>query len=98
MDKKSDMTPFFSADYSLTTSFLARAVVNNVLTGDCVTNIADTHDAAEKMKCVKLLESKRRRLKEMLIMCQYLFMLCEILFELLHSFLNDVQKKLLKNI
>lgn len=47
LEKTDDMTPFFSANYSITTSFLARAIVNNVLTGDCVTNISDTHDALE---------------------------------------------------
>ncbi|KAJ8679774.1 hypothetical protein QAD02_015561 [Eretmocerus hayati] len=45
--KTDDMTSFFSANYSLTTSCLARAIVNNVLTGDCVTNISETHDALE---------------------------------------------------
>ncbi|XP_058795642.1 probable phosphorylase b kinase regulatory subunit beta [Phymastichus coffea] len=54
VDRKTDMTPFFSANYSLTTSFLARAVVNNVLTGDCVTNIAETHDALETNEMCKI--------------------------------------------
>ncbi|XP_014223214.1 probable phosphorylase b kinase regulatory subunit beta isoform X2 [Trichogramma pretiosum] len=47
VEKTLDMTSFFSANYSLTTSYLARAVVNNVLTGDCVTNISESHDAIE---------------------------------------------------
>ncbi|XP_014207040.1 probable phosphorylase b kinase regulatory subunit beta isoform X2 [Copidosoma floridanum] len=45
LEKTTDMTNFFSANYSNTTSCLARAIVNNVLTGDCVTNISGTHDA-----------------------------------------------------
>ncbi|XP_001601216.1 probable phosphorylase b kinase regulatory subunit beta isoform X2 [Nasonia vitripennis] len=54
LEKTNDMTPFFSASYSVTTSFLARAIVNNVLTGDCVTNISDTHDALETNEMCKI--------------------------------------------
>lgn len=36
-----DMSSFFGAHYSVTTGYLARAVVNNVLTGGCVTTATD---------------------------------------------------------
>ncbi|XP_029168646.1 probable phosphorylase b kinase regulatory subunit beta isoform X3 [Nylanderia fulva] len=42
-----DKTFFFSAHYSVTTGYLARAVVNNVLTGGCVTTIVDPSDVVE---------------------------------------------------
>jgi len=33
MENVEDLTPFFSTHYSMTTGYLARAVVNNVLQG-----------------------------------------------------------------
>lgn len=42
-----DKTIFFSAHYSVTTGYLARAVVNNVLTGGCVTTIVDPSEVVE---------------------------------------------------
>ncbi|XP_011701114.1 PREDICTED: probable phosphorylase b kinase regulatory subunit beta isoform X2 [Wasmannia auropunctata] len=39
-----DKSFFFSAHYSVTTGYLARAIVNNVLTGGCVTTIVDPTD------------------------------------------------------
>lgn len=54
LEKTNDMTPFFSANYSMTTSCLARAIVNNVLTGDCVTNISENHDVLETNEMCKI--------------------------------------------
>lgn len=42
-----DKLSFFSAHYSITTGYLARAIVNNVLTGGCVTTIVDPSDVIE---------------------------------------------------
>lgn len=39
--EQTDMTSFFAAHYSVTTGYLARAVVNNVLTGGCMTTTID---------------------------------------------------------
>ncbi|XP_014472659.1 PREDICTED: probable phosphorylase b kinase regulatory subunit beta isoform X2 [Dinoponera quadriceps] len=44
-----EKSSFFSAHYSVTTGYLARAVVNNVLTGGCVTTILDTNDDSREM-------------------------------------------------
>ncbi|XP_020296477.1 probable phosphorylase b kinase regulatory subunit beta isoform X2 [Pseudomyrmex gracilis] len=43
-----DKSSFFSANYSITTGYFARAVVNNVLTGGCVTTIVDTNDIIDE--------------------------------------------------
>ncbi|KYN30957.1 putative phosphorylase b kinase regulatory subunit beta [Trachymyrmex septentrionalis] len=42
-----DKSSFFSAHYSMTAGYLARAIVNNVLTGGCVTTIVDPSDVLE---------------------------------------------------
>ncbi|XP_034936041.1 probable phosphorylase b kinase regulatory subunit beta isoform X2 [Chelonus insularis] len=47
MEKSDDMSSFFDAHYSVTTSYLARSVVNNVLTGGCVTTKVDLNDFKE---------------------------------------------------
>ncbi|XP_057325628.1 probable phosphorylase b kinase regulatory subunit beta isoform X1 [Microplitis mediator] len=39
--EQTDMNSFFAAHYSVTTGYLARAVVNNVLTGGCMTTTID---------------------------------------------------------
>ncbi|XP_011147256.1 probable phosphorylase b kinase regulatory subunit beta isoform X4 [Harpegnathos saltator] len=49
-----DKSSFFSAHYSVTTGYLARAVVNNVLTGGCVTTILDTNDAVDSREMCKV--------------------------------------------
>ncbi|XP_032687816.1 probable phosphorylase b kinase regulatory subunit beta isoform X2 [Odontomachus brunneus] len=49
-----DKSSFFSAHYSVTTGYLARAVVNNVLTGGCVTTILDTNDAIDSREMCKI--------------------------------------------
>ncbi|XP_043276560.1 probable phosphorylase b kinase regulatory subunit beta isoform X2 [Venturia canescens] len=46
-EKPDDMEPFFAAHYSVTTGYLARAVVNNVLTGGCVTTMFDVNHSVE---------------------------------------------------
>ncbi|XP_011632500.1 probable phosphorylase b kinase regulatory subunit beta isoform X2 [Pogonomyrmex barbatus] len=42
-----DKSSFFSENYSVTMGYLARAIVNNVLTGGCVTTIVDSGDVIE---------------------------------------------------
>ncbi|XP_012280936.1 probable phosphorylase b kinase regulatory subunit beta isoform X3 [Orussus abietinus] len=54
IEKTNDMALFFSAHYSLTTGCLARAVVNNVLTGGCVTAIVDINDTIESHDMCKI--------------------------------------------
>ncbi|GAB1864735.1 Phosphorylase b kinase regulatory subunit [Camponotus japonicus] len=49
-----DKSFFFSAHYSVTTGYLARAVVNNVLTGGCVTTIADPSDVESPQEMCKI--------------------------------------------
>lgn len=44
-----DKSSFFSAHYSITTGYLARAIVNNVLTGGCVTTIVDPIESPREM-------------------------------------------------
>ncbi|KAH0952753.1 hypothetical protein HN011_010888 [Eciton burchellii] len=45
-----DKSSFFSAHYSITTGYLARAVVNNVLTGGCMTTVVDSSDIVESSR------------------------------------------------
>lgn len=47
LEKNDDMSPFFAAHYSVTTGYLARAVVNNVLTGGCVTTTMEKNHSDE---------------------------------------------------
>jgi len=47
LEKTKDMSPFFAAHYSVTTGYLARAVVNNVLTGGCVTTTLEINYSDE---------------------------------------------------
>ncbi|XP_053979168.1 probable phosphorylase b kinase regulatory subunit beta isoform X1 [Hylaeus volcanicus] len=54
LEKTTDQTVFFSADYSLTTGYLARAVVNNVLTGGCFSTTRDINDAIENREPCKI--------------------------------------------
>ncbi|CAK9796068.1 Probable phosphorylase b kinase regulatory subunit beta [Anthophora quadrimaculata] len=54
LEKTVDQTVFFSAHYSITTGYLARAVVNNVLTGGCFTTIDDINDAIENRETCKI--------------------------------------------
>ena len=54
LGKSVDQSSFFSADYSLTTGYLARAVVNNVLTGGCFATIHDINDAIENRDTCKI--------------------------------------------
>ncbi|XP_066584416.1 probable phosphorylase b kinase regulatory subunit beta isoform X2 [Prorops nasuta] len=54
LEKTDDQSVFFSAHYSLTTGYLARAVVNNVLTGECVTTISDIADVTESPEMCKI--------------------------------------------
>jgi phosphorylase kinase alpha/beta subunit len=44
IDKLDDLTPFFSAHYSMTTGYLARAVVNNVLQGGELATGSNSND------------------------------------------------------
>ncbi|KAI4500038.1 hypothetical protein M0802_004908 [Mischocyttarus mexicanus] len=50
LEVSDDLTPFFSIHYSLTTGYLARAVVNNVLAIGCVTTIMDAKDSVESQE------------------------------------------------
>ncbi|XP_015430150.1 PREDICTED: probable phosphorylase b kinase regulatory subunit beta [Dufourea novaeangliae] len=54
IEKTNDQSPFFSADYSLTTGYLARSVVNNVLTGGCFATIHDINDTIENKETCKI--------------------------------------------
>lgn len=54
LEKTDDLTPFFSAHYSVTTGYLARAVVNNVLTIGCVTTVMDVNDTLESREMCKI--------------------------------------------
>lgn len=49
-----DKSSFFSAHYSITTGYLARAVVNNVLTGGCMTTIVDPSDVESSREMCKI--------------------------------------------
>lgn len=54
MEKTVDQSLFFSAHYSITTGYLARAVVNNMLTGGCFATINDINDAIETRETCKI--------------------------------------------
>ncbi|XP_014600411.1 PREDICTED: probable phosphorylase b kinase regulatory subunit beta isoform X1 [Polistes canadensis] len=54
LEVSDDLTPFFSIHYSLTTGYLARAVVNNVLAIGCVTTITDAKDNFESHEMCKI--------------------------------------------
>ncbi|XP_066991730.1 probable phosphorylase b kinase regulatory subunit beta isoform X2 [Anabrus simplex] len=51
LDKSDDMTPFYSAHYSITTGYLARAVVNSVLRGGPLPTTTDDDDACQEEPC-----------------------------------------------
>nr|CAD7396022.1 unnamed protein product [Timema poppensis] len=44
LEKSENLSPFFNTHYSLTTSYLARAVVNNVLQGGQLLTVSETDD------------------------------------------------------
>ncbi|XP_011505944.1 PREDICTED: probable phosphorylase b kinase regulatory subunit beta isoform X2 [Ceratosolen solmsi marchali] len=54
LERTKDMTLFFSANYSHTTSFLSRAFVNNFLTSDSVKNISNTGGNLEVNEICKI--------------------------------------------
>uniref|UniRef100_V9IE30 Phosphorylase b kinase regulatory subunit n=2 Tax=Apis cerana TaxID=7461 RepID=V9IE30_APICE len=54
LEKNADQSLFFSANYSITTGYLARAVVNNMLTGGCFATINDINDAIENRETCKI--------------------------------------------
>ncbi|XP_076755298.1 putative phosphorylase b kinase regulatory subunit beta isoform X2 [Xylocopa sonorina] len=54
LEKTADKSVFFSAHYTITTGYLARAIVNNVLTGGCFTTIYDIHDSIESREACKI--------------------------------------------
>ncbi|XP_003397457.1 probable phosphorylase b kinase regulatory subunit beta isoform X1 [Bombus terrestris] len=54
VEKTVDQSLFFSAHYSITTGYLARAVVNNMLTGGCLATINDINDAIETRETCKI--------------------------------------------
>ena len=54
MEKTVDQSLFFSTNYSITTGYLARAVVNNMLTGGCFATINDINDAIENRETCKI--------------------------------------------
>lgn len=52
LEKSDDMTPFYSQHYSITTGYLARAVVNNVLqVGHLSTPISEEEDCNNEESC-----------------------------------------------
>jgi phosphorylase kinase alpha/beta subunit len=52
MEKLDDLTPFFSTHYSMTTGYLARAVVNNVLQGgQLATGSGSDNDIGQEEPC-----------------------------------------------
>jgi phosphorylase kinase alpha/beta subunit len=52
LEKLDDLTPFFSTHYSMTTGYLARAVVNNVLQGgQLATGSGSDNDIGQEEPC-----------------------------------------------
>ncbi|XP_015515633.1 probable phosphorylase b kinase regulatory subunit beta isoform X1 [Neodiprion pinetum] len=54
IDKSKDMTPLFSAHFTITTGYLARAVVNDVLIGGCFSTALDVQDSVEADEMCKI--------------------------------------------
>lgn len=54
IERTDDMTPLFSAPCSITTGYLARAVVNNVLIGGCFSTQLDINDSVQSDEMCKI--------------------------------------------